>query len=72
MQSTVDRIENLNKMEKIIEEQALCSHRLVATSNDLQQVLDGYIKYPKDSIPPVSTTCVKYYLKLKRKKYNIS
>jgi hypothetical protein len=52
-----NQINNLNKMEKIIEEQALCRHRLMATSNDLQQVLDGHIKHPKDSITPVSTTC---------------
>lgn len=46
---------NLNIMEKIIEEHVLCSQRLMATSNDLQQVLDGYIKYPENSIPPIST-----------------
>jgi hypothetical protein len=57
-QSIVDQIENLNKMEKIIEEQALCGHRLMATSNDLQQVLDGHIKYPEHSIPPIGTTCI--------------
>lgn len=31
----------------------------MATSNDLQQVLDGYIKYPKNSIPPICTPRVK-------------
>ena len=54
MQIIVGLVNNLNKMEKIIEEYALCCKRLMATSNDLQQVLDSYIKYPKDTIPPNS------------------
>jgi hypothetical protein len=41
----------------------LCSQRLMATSNDLKQVLDGYVKYPENSIPPISTPRVKYSIK---------
>ena len=52
MQIIVGLVNNLNKMEKIIEEHALCCKRLMTTSNDLQQVLDSYIKYPKDTVPP--------------------
>lgn len=48
----MELVKNLNKMEKIIEEHALRCQGLMAASNDLQQVLYGYIKYPKDSIPP--------------------
>jgi hypothetical protein len=54
MQTIVRLVNNLDKMEKIIEEHALCCQWLMATGNDLHQVLDSYIKYPKDSIPPNS------------------
>lgn len=57
MQIITELVNNLNKMEKIIEEHALRCQRLMATSNNLQQVLDSYIEYPKDSIPPNSYKC---------------
>jgi hypothetical protein len=56
-------------MEKISEEYVLCSQRLMATSNDLQQVLDGNIKYPENSIPPTSTPRVKYSAKTQDKNW---
>ena len=56
-------VKNLNIMEKIAEEHILCNQRLMATSNDLQQVLDGYIKYTKNSIPPICRPIVKYKVK---------
>lgn len=57
MQTITKLVNNLNKMEEIIEEHALRCQRLMATSNNLQQVLDSYIEYPKDSIPPNSYKC---------------
>ena len=62
-------VKNLNIMEKIAEEHILCNQRLMATSNDLQQVLDGYIKYTKNSIPPICRPRVMY--KVKTDKFDI-